>query len=298
MQFLCNKLTTTKNYEIGIFMANIEEMLSKLIKTKKEEEDSKPFQQSLPFIFEITRAIPNSFVRSALFGMVKKGARKFIDDEEIIAMKQYNIIYKGDALDQNDLEVWDTLIYLAKTLNADDKIQTSIYRILQEIGIPTNSGANSKAIISRLRRLQRGQLVLSGKTPTNKKLLYVGSLIDNFTYSDDGKLVISFNKTLGNLFTENDYTFIDCNIRQLLGENQITRWIFHLYSSHNNPIPLTLEFLKHLARSSMVLTDFRKQIRKSIKELTIIGWKCYIDNEDRLIVNKPSSKLTIKSDLK
>ena len=126
MQFLCNKLTTTKNYEIGIFMANIEEMLSKLIKTKKEEEDSKPFQQSLPFIFENTRAIPNSFVRSALFGMVKKGARKFIDDEEIIAMKQYNIIYKGDALDQNDLEVWDTLIYLAKTLNADDKIQAYI----------------------------------------------------------------------------------------------------------------------------------------------------------------------------
>lgn len=42
-------------------MANIEEMLSKLIKTKQEEE-SKPFQQSLPFIFENNRAITNALI--------------------------------------------------------------------------------------------------------------------------------------------------------------------------------------------------------------------------------------------
>jgi hypothetical protein len=71
----------------------------------------------------------------------------------------------------------------------------------------------------------------------------------------------------------------------------MTKWLFHLYSSHNNPIPLTLEFLKQLARSTMVLSDFRKQIRKSIIELATIGWKCYIDSEDRLIVNKKNSIL-------
>lgn len=259
-------------------MANIEDMLSNLIKTKKEEEEEKPFQQSLPLIFENSRVIPNAFIRSALFGMVKKGARKYIDSEEVIAMKQYKIVYKGEALDQNDLEVWDTVIYLAKKLNADDKIETSIYKILQEIGLQTNSGNNVKAIVARLSRLQGGQLILSGKTPENKKLLYVGSLIDDFTYSDDGKLIIKFNKTLRNLFIENDYTFIDCNTRIVLGDSQMTKWLFHLYSSHNNPIPLTLEFLKQLARSTMVLSDFRKQIRKSIIELATIGWKCYIDS--------------------
>jgi hypothetical protein len=245
----------------------------------------------LPLIFENSRVIPNAFIRSALFGMVKKGARKYIDSEEVIAMKQYKIVYKGEALDQNDLEVWDTVIYLAKKLNADDKIETSIYKILQEIGLQTNSGNNVKAIVARLSRLQGGQLILSGKTPENKKLLYVGSLIDDFTYSDDGKLIIKFNKTLRNLFIENDYTFIDCNTRIVLGDSQMTKWLFHLYSSHNNPIPLTLEFLKQLARSTMVLSDFRKQIRKSIIELATIGWKCYIDSEDRLIVNKKNSIL-------
>ena len=138
-------------------MANIEDMLSNLIKTKKEEEEEKPFQQSLPLIFENSRVIPNAFIRSALFGMVKKGARKYIDSEEVIAMKQYKIVYKGEALDQNDLEVWDTVIYLAKKLNADDKIETSIYKILQEIGLQTNSGNNVKAIVARLSRLQGGR---------------------------------------------------------------------------------------------------------------------------------------------
>ena len=195
-------------------MANIEEMLSKLIKTKQEEEESKPFQQSLPFIFENNRAIPNAFCRSSLFGMVKKGQRKFIDNEEIIAMKQYKITYRGDALDQNDLEVWDTLIYLAKSSAIDNKIETSIYKILQGIGLQTNTGTNTKAVIARLSRLQSGQLSLNGKTPENKKMLYVGSLIDDFTYSDDGKLIVRFNKKLSNLFTENDYTFIDNNTRK------------------------------------------------------------------------------------
>lgn len=276
-------------------MANIEDMMSKLMQIKKEEEENKPLQQSLPLIFENNRVIPNAFIRSALFGMVKKGARKFIDNEEIIAMKQYKITYRGDALDQNDLEVWDTLIYLAKSSAIDDKIETSIYRILQGIGLQTNTGTNTKAVIARLSRLQGGQLSLNGKTPENKKILYVGSLIDDFTYSDDGKLVIRFNKKLSNLFTENDYTFIDNNTRMLLENSQITKWLFHLYSSHNNPIPLTLDFLKQLARSTMVLSDFRKQIRKAINELSTIGWKCYIDDNDRLIVNKNDTLITKSS---
>jgi hypothetical protein len=269
-------------------MSNIDARMSELKEIKKLEEDNKPFQQSLPLIFENSRVIPNAFIRSALFGMVKKGARKFID-EEVLAMNPYKMRYKGDLLDQNDLEVWDTVIYLAKQLNADDRIETSIYRILKEIGLQTNSGNNTKAIVARLTRLQGGQLTYSGKTPENKKILYVGSLIDDFTYSEDGKLIIRFNKTLRNLFIENDYTFIDCNTRLVLGDSQMTKWLFHLYSSHKTPIPLTLEFLKQLARSTMVLSDFRKQIRKSITELSTIGWKCYIDSEDRLIVNKKQS---------
>ena len=53
----------------------------------KAEEEAKllgtAMQQLLPEIFEDKRAIPNCFLRGALFGMVRKGRRALVKDEPI-----------------------------------------------------------------------------------------------------------------------------------------------------------------------------------------------------------------------
>ena len=51
----------------------------------------------LPLWPEPVRAVPNGFLRSALFGVVKKGARRYVEREQIAAVDggQYALIKMG-----------------------------------------------------------------------------------------------------------------------------------------------------------------------------------------------------------
>jgi hypothetical protein len=56
-------------------------------------------QQLLPEIFEDKRAVPNCFLRGALFGMVRKGRRALVKDEPIFTMSQYEVAFSGEHLE-------------------------------------------------------------------------------------------------------------------------------------------------------------------------------------------------------
>ena len=62
----------------------------------------------LPFWPEAVRGVPNGVLRSALFGAIKKGQRRYLEREEIHALDGIRIIYTGLRLDQGDLDVWET----------------------------------------------------------------------------------------------------------------------------------------------------------------------------------------------
>jgi hypothetical protein len=90
-------------------------------------------QQLLPDIFEDKRAIPNCFLRGALFGMVRKGRRALVENQPIFTMSQYQVSFSGSEMDQNDLEVWDTLMYLAKERKVDNELRITIYDLCQQM---------------------------------------------------------------------------------------------------------------------------------------------------------------------
>lgn len=54
-------------------------------------------QQLLPEIFEDRRAIPNCFLRGALFGMVRKGRRALVESQPIVTMSQYKVSFSGSC---------------------------------------------------------------------------------------------------------------------------------------------------------------------------------------------------------
>jgi hypothetical protein len=66
---------------------------------QKAEDEAKllgtAMQQLLPDIFEDRRAIPNCFLRGALFGMVRKGRRALVDNQPIFTMSQYQVSFTG-----------------------------------------------------------------------------------------------------------------------------------------------------------------------------------------------------------
>lgn len=230
---------------------------------KKEEKMlSTPMQQLLPEIFEEKRAIPNCFLRGALFGMVRKGRRSLVKDNVIFTMSQYNVAFSGENLDQNDLEVWDTLMYLAKRDNVDNELRITLYELQKVMRMP-DTGANRKAIIARIKRLSFGQVSIKANDKE-----YFGSLLDDgfIDNNGDGKLVVRYNKKLSYLFTDGDYTLLSVDIRHLIGANQLARWLYSFYESHNTkPMPFSLDFLKQLCRSESEPKEFKRMLKNALE---------------------------------
>jgi Replication initiator protein A len=243
----------------------------KIISERQRLEDIKkegkmlstPMGQLLPEIFKEKRAIPNCFLRGALFGMVRKGKRTLVENKKIFTMSQYEIFFSGSELDQNDLELWDTLMYLAKRNNVDNELRITLYELQKVMRMP-DTGANRKAIIARIKRLSFGQVSIKA----NKKE-YFGSLLDDgLIDNDDGKLVVRYNKKLSYLFTDGDYTLLSVDIRHLIGANQLARWLYSFYESHSaKPMPFSLSFLKQLCRSESEPKEFKRMLKNALELL-------------------------------
>ena len=58
----------------------------------------------LPLWPEPVRAVPNGFLRSALFGAIRKGRRRYLKAEQLAALDGIEIRYTGQRLDQGDLD--------------------------------------------------------------------------------------------------------------------------------------------------------------------------------------------------
>jgi hypothetical protein len=52
-------------------------------------------QLQLPFAFDIERTAPAPVVRSALFGIVKRGTRRYVEREVVASWGNDSIIYTG-----------------------------------------------------------------------------------------------------------------------------------------------------------------------------------------------------------
>lgn len=236
-------------------------------KREKVEKELKllrtPIKKLLPDIFDGKRAIPNCFLRSALFGMVRKGRRTIVKDEPMFSMSQYQISFSGEHLDQNDLEVWDTLIYLAQQRNIGSELKITLYDLCQQMNLTYNQ-ERGKKLIERALRLKFAMMTI--KTGTK---IFAGNLINNVYIDEagDGKLVIEYNKKLAPLFIDNDYTFISVDIRHMLGDNQLAKWLYGFYESHKGPIPLSIDFIQKLCRSENSTKDFKYKMKRALEEI-------------------------------
>ena len=245
------------------------EQAKKNITTREEREKianeakilGTAMQKLLPDIFEEKRVIPNCFLRGSLFGMVRKGRRALVGNVPIFTMSQYDLFFTGYELDQNDLELWDTLIYLAKSKKINNELRITLYELCQHMKLPYTS-IYRKVLIERVKRLQLGQITIK----TNGKQFF-GSLIDNGYIDEvgDGKLVIEYNKKLAPLFADNEYTIVSINMRYSLGDNQLARWLYNFYESHNKPMPFSLEFLQKLCRSESEPKEFKRLLKNAVE---------------------------------
>ncbi|MCE5361368.1 MAG: hypothetical protein JJ714_10455, partial [Acidithiobacillus sp.] len=209
-------------------------------------------------------SVPNVCLRSALFGAIRKGRRRYLSGEKIAAIEGVEIHYKGERLDQGDLDVYEAVLHLLRDQPLGKECHTTSYALLKLMG-KNDTGGNRGVLKNRIERL-----CATAVTIKTASFTYIGSFV-NEAYKDERthEWVIVLNPKLKALFTPDQYTQIQWAIRRDLEGHQLAQWLHGFYASHAKPYPIKIETLHRLCGSEAILmNDFAKKLRKALDAIT------------------------------
>jgi hypothetical protein len=272
-----------------------EEWQSKLQKCRergKVANDSKEVQRAallsnkeelavqLPACPESQRIAPNAILRSAIFGVVKRGKRRFVEGKTPLAVSSWSgssIKYFGQQLDQYDLDVWLQALHLARQQDLSDTkgIHFTARSFLKSMG-RKYSGCAADTLFRSLQRM-----VGCAITVEIGDMLYMGSLIHGCTKDKATQTyVLRLNPKLRDLF-DTGTTKMDWVTRQALPAD-LARWMHGYVLSHKAtrlaPHRISIDALKGLSGADVaVLRDFKKPLRRAMRALTelkaLVAWR-------------------------
>ena len=198
----------------------------------------------LPAWPESVRAVPNGFLRSALFGAIAKGRRRYINGEDLAAVDGVTIRYKGERLDQGDLDVWESVLHAVRLQELGSQCRVTSYALLKLMG-KTDTGKNRTTLHNRIERL-----VANAVTVKQGRYTYIGGLI-RFAAKDEEtqEWVIELDEKLRPLFAGDQFTQVEWGVRHALDGHQLAQWLHGFYASHAKPFPMRMETLLKLSGS-------------------------------------------------
>ncbi len=234
---------------MGDLLGRIEE-LREQAKQRAEREKRDPLPGAplpknvvqLPLWPEPVRAVPNGFLRSALFGAIAKGRRRYINGEDLAAVDGVTIRYKGERLDQGDLDVWESVLHAVRLQELGSQCRVTSYALLKLMG-KTDTGKNRATLNKRITRL-----VASALTVKQGRYSYIGSLIAGAAKDEETQeWVIELDEKLRPLFAGDQFTQIEWAVRHALDGQQLAQWLHGFYATHAKPFPMKAETLLKLA---------------------------------------------------
>ncbi|MFZ4539731.1 plasmid replication initiator TrfA [Propionivibrio sp.] len=251
-----------------------------------------PAQLRLDIWPDAVRGVPNSFLRSALFGV--SNIRKTYSNRTLIAaVDGYEIRFFGTSFNQTDLDVWETLLHLARLQPLGTKVEFTAHSLLKELGRSTG-GKDHEQLKEELARLGSGWTEI---TDTKAKKTFAGNFISSFVRDDETeRYVVSFTPEMAQLY-EAGHTLIDWSERKALGKNNLAKWLHGHYASHASPFHYKTGTLRDLSGSDTTgLRTFRQKLKKALDALKAIGailnWS--IDDDDLVHVAHVPSRTQLK----
>lgn len=252
---------------MGDLLGRIEE-LREQAKQRAEREKRDPLQGAplpknvvqLPLWPEPVRAVPNGFLRSALFGAIAKGRRRYIDGEQLAALDGIEIRYTGQRLDQGDLDVWESVLHAVRLQELGSQCRVTSYALLKLMG-KTDTGKNRATLNKRITRL-----VASALTVKQGRYTYIGGLI-RFAAKDEEtqEWVIELDEKLRPLFAADQFTQVEWAVRHKLDGKPLAQWLHGFYASHAKPFPIKIETLHRLCGSEAKrMTDYKVDLRRNL----------------------------------
>ena len=235
---------------------------------KKEEERLKTGIIYLPTWREDRYGSPNSFLRSALFAAIQSKDRKYLEKTEVFSQQGITVTYTGRQLNQEDLTVWLALVDLMKKDPLGKECKFTSHEILKYMNLGTG-GREYERLENSILRMTACAVVIKTDRST-----YGGNLIHNFIIDEITKCYrITLNRHLIKLFDDNDWTAIDWEQRKQLKHKPLCLKLHNYYSSHEKPLPVSLEFLLDITGSTnSQKADFKRKVKAALEELVKIDF--------------------------
>ena len=252
---------------------------NKELSRKREEEYYESGFIQLPLWREEKRGAPNSFLRSALFAAIQSKDRADMKRAKLFSQQGITIIYSGQQLNQEDMTVWLSLVDLAKEHPLGTECNFTAHSILKYMGAGVG-GKDHERLSATIDRMTGCLIKVEGE-----RYIFGGSLIDSFVIDKETKQYkVKLNRHLIKLFGENDWTAIDWEERKQLKGKPLALKLHDYYSSHENPKPVTIEFLSSITGSkNSQLKDVRRKVKVALEELVKIGFLKRYDIEENLV---------------
>ncbi len=243
----------------------------------------------LPRWADEQRGAPNFLLRSALFPVVRRGVRAYLDNVTIPVLGSVVVLeYEGKRLDQADLDVMLHVWHLSQQQQSYT-IRFTAREFLSGIGRAWGQ-SNKKWLFSSLDRLEHGSIRYKQGTRS-----YRGSLINDIFRDElgDGRFVVEINPKMQALFDDGDYTRLQYQQRGAI-QLDLTKWLHGFYSTHAHPYPMKVETLRGLCGSETgELWKFRQQLKAALVELgSVTDWNCWIDEKTDLCHVEKSKMIT------
>lgn len=241
-----------------------QEMRARIAKREAQEQEEPAQEIQLPLWPEPVRAVPNGFLRSALFGAIAKGKRRYIDGEQLAALDGIEIRYTGQRLDQGDLDVWESVLHAVRLQELGSQCRLTSYALLKLMG-KTDTGKNRATLHARIERL-----VANAVTVKQGRYTYIGGLI-RFAAKDEEtqEWVIELDEKLRPLFAADQFTQVEWAVRHELNGKPLAQWLHGFYASHAKPFPLKVETLHRLCGSeAQTMRFFAADLRKNLEAVT------------------------------
>lgn len=241
----------------------------------------------LPLWPEAVRGVPNSVLRSALFGAIKRGRRAYLQREALASVDGVTVLFTGPRLDQADLDVWEQCLHLARGKELGERIQFAAHGFLRSIGRSTG-GKDVEWLKGAFARLSSSVVEIKDGSRA-----YFGAMLHGGARDDEtGAYSIEINPKIVALYGREGWTQVEWQQRQALKGQPLAQWLHGFYTTHALPYPYRVETLHKLCGSeAKSLKDFRKDLRRALEHIQeVAGWCSNVSRDGLVAVEKTPSK--------
>jgi len=245
------------------FGRTVAEQTEKERQQKAERKTAQVIQ--LPLWPEPVRGMPNPVLRAALFAAIHGKDRRILNDEDLASVQGVTIRFKGEQLNQEDLEVCAAAYHLARVYPLGDTIHTPAHRFLKLLGRKTGKSQHVQLHQSFRRLMQPLEI-------ETKRYQYSGALVmEGVKDKNTRHYLIQINPKLAPLFTQG-WTGLEWEQRQKLRGKPLALWLHGFYASHTEPLPYKVETLRELSGSqTKELKRFRQSLRLALADVETVG---------------------------